>query len=624
MEAWCPECNLRLGDEDVGEPAGLIPRVWQALALPKILRRIWYYGSATLQACPGAGKTEFAAMVFKMLYDAGYVSRMVVVVPNRHLVDQWKHKLGLLRIHLDAGARLGALERKNTVGLVVTYHSLPGAAEMHATRLEQERTLVVLDEVHHVAERLAWGRAVECMVGDVTGDEVRATAVLNMTGTLFRSSNKLRISTVRYDRVEIDGDTKLQAIPDWSLPTPALIGFELRAPDLLVYGGEAHLFDFKKGKDIKADVADLDDYQRSAAIRAAFTSPDWMEGFAREAVKELRAQLDVFDGAVPLKLLFLVPTQQAAYVAAEALNKVTRQRDFAYVVVSEEPKAGSILRAAARKRRPCAIVAVRMITEGFDCPEVSTIAYASNVVAPLFISQMMARAMRLTKTERAKKQYIPAKILIPDHKVLREAFAAALSNVVPLIDEKDEYVEIHPDGLPRMPRFELRELDDPQLRSLIVLDQEDGEVGVGELNRVRKECEQNSVPGTFAGRIALIHRRLAQVTDVDLHDDEDDEDLAMTLATAAAGTPDLVRSYRDRISKAVTWMRRHIEHDARYASIGVFQALANARAGVDEGRRTHATAAELASIADYMLQQICTHCREFNEKVPSWAEGWAG
>ena len=98
MEAWCPECNLRLGDEDVGEPAGLIPRVWQALALPKILRRIWYYGSATLQACPGAGKTEFAAMVFKMLYDAGYVSRMVVVVPNRHLVDQWKHKLGLLRI----------------------------------------------------------------------------------------------------------------------------------------------------------------------------------------------------------------------------------------------------------------------------------------------------------------------------------------------------------------------------------------------------------------------------------------------------------------------------------------------------------------------------------------------
>jgi hypothetical protein len=42
-----------------------------------------------------------------------------------------------------------------------------------------------------------------------------------------------------------------------------------------------------------------------------------------------------------------------------------------------------------------------MVTEGFGCPQISTIAYATNIVADLFIAQMTALAMRIISAERA-------------------------------------------------------------------------------------------------------------------------------------------------------------------------------------------------------------------------------
>jgi superfamily II DNA or RNA helicase len=632
MQAWCAPCNLRLGAQDVEAVDNLALRLWQTQALPDILKQLWTAGVATLHAAPGAGKTLFAGAVFRHLADAGLVDRLVVVVPNRALVTQWQEALGSLRVHVDTQPRDGVIEHPETVGAVVTYQSLPNTAGAHAVRLGQYPTLLVLDEVHHVGEKAAWSRAVQRMVGDINGGTVHAAGVLNMTGTLFRSSKRQRISTVRYDRIATDEGEKLQAVADWSEPTSNLIGIELRAPDLYAYGGEVRLVDVREEAVVTGDIADLDHSQRSAAIRNAFTSASWMRGFAAEAVRMLRTQLYAIGGEEPLKLLFVAHDLRSARRAADAINAVTQQ-DFARLVTSDEPSALRTLRAAAREPHPCAIVAVRMVTEGFDCPQVATIAYASNIIADLFIAQMMARAMRITITERVNRQMLPAQILIPDHPALRKAFASALVGTMHILEVEEELSEATlrgGDGSDRLPRYELLDLSDPRLRSATVLTQVDGKVLADELARYIAQCKEVGIPETYAPRVAVVSRRYRPPLRVYATDEQStDADAPASMSSATAGMATATQAdprslnlaHRARLQKAAGWMVDHIDHDVRYANVGVFQAKANEAANIPSGGRDQATGAQLQAAAEWMMARIVEHCQVHHEDVPSWTDG---
>jgi hypothetical protein len=110
MEAWCAQCNLQIGVEDVGDRSTVQLREWQSEALPVVLDRIYQRGVATLNAAPGAGKTIFAGTVFQRLAEAGLVERLIVVVPNVALVEQWVRTMGALGIHLDSEPRNGFVE----------------------------------------------------------------------------------------------------------------------------------------------------------------------------------------------------------------------------------------------------------------------------------------------------------------------------------------------------------------------------------------------------------------------------------------------------------------------------------------------------------------------------------
>lgn len=633
MQAWCARCNLRLGGRDADQVEDVRLRAWQAAALPQILQRLWDTGVATLHAAPGAGKTLFAGAVFRRLFDAGLIDRMIVVVPNLALVWQWAESLGRLRVHLDTQPRDGAIELPDTRGAIVTYQSLTGAAGTHALEIARRSTLVVLDEVHHVGESAAWARAVERMVGDLAAGGPNAV-VLNMTGTLFRSRNTQRINTVRYDRVSTSDGEKLQAVADWSEPTANLIGVELRAPDLYTYGSEARLVDIRAEEVVSADIADLDKDQRSAVIRFASQSVGWLRGFAAEAVRLLQNQLRAIGGEErePLKMLFVANNISAARRAADALNTVTN-RDFARLVVSDDASALRTLRAAARERQSCAIVAVRMVTEGFDCPEVSTIAYATNIIADLFVAQMMARAMRITRTERADRRMLPAQILIPDHEQLRRAFAAALAGALHTIDLDGQ----DPDdpgtggGGERLPRYELLDLSDPRLRRATVLTQTDGDVSAIELARTITQCQEVGIPETYAPRVAVISRRYTPPLRVYSTDEQGTapESLVGTttvvlaepvVTTAPADPRSLNRAHRSRITRAAGWMHEHLDHDSRYSHVGEFQSLANRAADIPRGGRDQASTDQLNAVADWMMARITEHCQAHNEPMPSWID----
>lgn len=507
MQAWCARCNLALGGNDAIEFPEISFRDWQKEALPRIAEEIFCHGFATLQAAPGAGKTLFAAALFKKLNEAGYIDRMTVIVPNTALLQQWRSELGRLDVRLDTRPRNGAIERRGLAGVVTTYQSLPSSARVHAVQQNLRTTLVVLDEVHHVATDAMWGWAVREMLGDVVTGQIHASGVLNMTGTLFRSRPTERISTVRYERGIDGGAQKLQARADYSVPTRELIQRgELRPPDLYSFSSYARYLDVTKGRYIRNDVTDLDDEHRNSVVRQAVASREWIQGFARDAYRLLGKQLESLEWKEPLKLLFVASDQTAARDAAAALNKAAGKK-FAHLVTSDEPGALTRLRIAKNETAPCGIVTVRMITEGFDCPQVSTIAYASNVTAQLTISQMMARAMRVTEVERSK-QIIPAKILVPDHPDLLSSFAASVRNAIPLADDMEKYVLAR--GLNENnseQAHQLLDISHPQLRSAMALDQEEQRVTPAELSTATMYCRSVAIPETFALRLAVVLRR---------------------------------------------------------------------------------------------------------------------
>src|SRR5712691_3279069 len=224
MEAWCMPCNLKLGPKDAENAPVFTPREWQRKALWPVLQDIGQHGVATLHAAPGAGKTLEAAWIFRQLSDAGIVERLLVVVPTTPLIDQWVESLGLVGIHLDKTPRDGVIEMEGTAGAVVCYASLrPQTARGHATRMDRRPTLVVWDEVHHLADQAAWGNAAGVMVGQAGEGRVEhAAAVLNITGTLFRSSKTQKIATVSYQTVATAEGEKIQAKASYSVTTADL------------------------------------------------------------------------------------------------------------------------------------------------------------------------------------------------------------------------------------------------------------------------------------------------------------------------------------------------------------------------------------------------------------------
>jgi hypothetical protein len=377
-------------------------------------------------------------------------------------------------------------------------------------------TLLVLDEVHHVGEKKAWGQAVSRIVGSIETEEgVHPAGVLNMTGTLFRSSGAQKIGTVHYDRIVDGGVEKFQAVADYSVSAAKLIGIELRRPDLYAYDGQVELVDVKAETVVAGEIADLEaGSQVSTAIRAGFMKRPLVHEFAKEALKLLSQQLKTIEDRAPLKMLWVAEDQRAARLAAEEINKAAG-RNFARLVISDEKGALDTLRAAAKEPRSCAIVAVRMVTEGFDSPEVSVIAYASATTAVLFLAQTMARAMRVTKVERQDKMLLPAEILIPNNLALRSAFAEALVGHFHILEIPDE-PKASDDGTGsegsggalRMPRYQLADMSTLDLHSATVLGETDGVVMADELQAALALCLELSIPEVFAPRVVVAGRRL--------------------------------------------------------------------------------------------------------------------
>jgi superfamily II DNA or RNA helicase len=621
-----------------------MPREWQLEALDGILSAIIRGGAGTLSAAPGAGKTVFAGLVFEALRDLGLVDRMVALVPRRTLVDQWAEKLTAQR-HVQLKPH-SAIERRGQDGVVVTYQSLanPDALEVHQSQAERARTLLVLDEVHHVGERPrgiqpAWARNVARLAGNVAAHDLNVSGILNLSGTLWRSAQDERISTVLYRTLD---DNRLESHVDFEVTVEELVGRgELRPLDLYRLGAQVRLSDYQSLETVTGDLSDLDE-QPARAVMANLSSVDeWRTAFVASVLNRLEDARKALNGH-HVKALIVAHRQEAARALRDEVDRQMQERGLrplAELAISDEQDAVEVLKAFKKQKKVGVLCTVDMAGEGYDCDDIAVIGWASNKLTSLYVRQVTARAMRVTDVERKLEYVIPAAVVIPDVQELVDQLVAYLAPythevLVPTQEELErrrgeEPIQSATPMLP-FPRYVLEEAqpNDTEMVTVALGDGSREDVDAETVRRLAVQLERFNVRGIFAPRIIAASR--ATVGDLlaarPFERPGTDTIVLERLTNGAQAVADAGVTRSSSIEEQAGMLQTQIDSWARWWHVNgdspasYFNNTVNGRADIDKGGRPSASVEQLMRARAIARGLITDYCERTGKRPPRGME----
>ncbi len=373
---------------------------------------------------PGGGKSLLPVLAARALIGSGIVERVVWVVPRDSLRLQAEEAFAdpSWRAVLGHGLAVRAAENtadpcRGLAGYVTTYQGVAAAPDLHLAEARRHRTLLVVDEVHHLpapADAAAddpasgWSAALlpllEC-----------ARVRLLLSGTLERSDGR-RILWLPYRRSDRAGQAEVDlAAPGW-----AVVGYSRaqalaeRAVLPVAFGaldGEARWLEpSQPGPDGTRVRAEAGPHRLSSSHPTETTRPTLFTalrtGFADallrrafRAARDLRAERRA-RGRGPRglgKLLVVAPDQEQArrYVALLQGWVPRAQATGVRLATSDERDAHETLAAYRLRPEPSVLVTVAMAYEGLDAPEVAVVAALTHIRSRPWLEQMVARATRV-------------------------------------------------------------------------------------------------------------------------------------------------------------------------------------------------------------------------------------
>ena len=387
---------------------------------------------------PGGGKSLLPVIAAARLIEANKVERICWVVPRDSLRLQaeeafadpaWRAALG----H-SLSVRAADNERNPSRGLagyVTTYQAIAAAPDLHLAELRRHRTLLVVDEVHHLPtlgehespasqssgqapdlgeNASAWSRALLPLLES-------ASLRLLLSGTLERADGR-RILWLPYRTGPEAGTQEV----DLDAPGWAVIGYTRaqavaeRAVLPVTFGaldGEASWL--QAGRTAAEDVR-LGPHRLSGPYPIETTRPALFTalrtGFARELLQEAfratrnlrarrRAERELAMGETARglgKLLVVAPDQRSARRYCEMLRGWMPHRQAEREVrlaTSDERDSPAVLAAFRLTAEPAILVTVAMAYEGLDAPEVAVVAALTHIRSRPWLEQMIARSTRV-------------------------------------------------------------------------------------------------------------------------------------------------------------------------------------------------------------------------------------
>lgn len=402
-QVLCVECNRRKGNlyHNLSQfPYEL--RKWQERA-----HAAWLNGDTNVlvSATPGAGKTLFALMIAHEELSTGKADQILIVVPTDSLRDQWAIEAAPVGINLstnyDARFDLAA----DYHGVITTYQTIaerdnsPKSLQRYTAK---KRTLIILDEVHHVGETLAWSNA----LANVGAPCYRRLLV---TGTPFRS-DRHRIPYVSYRENEDGG---LTCKPDYEYGYGhAVRDGVVRHVYFQTFDGDVSWFT-PDGELVNATFQDeLPSEQDAIRLRHALDHRgQWLVTVLQEANKTLDSMRTDDPRAAGL-----VVAKDIAHAReiARLLDVITGEHP---ILVTSKPEENFPTNESPndiidefRYSTGKWIVAVKMISEGVDIKRLRIGVWATNITTELFFRQVVGRIVRMDRDGIEGQwayQYIP-------------------------------------------------------------------------------------------------------------------------------------------------------------------------------------------------------------------------
>ncbi|OEV11395.1 DEAD/DEAH box helicase [Streptomyces nanshensis] len=364
-------------------------RAWQQAAMDAYLQQ--QPRDFLAVATPGAGKTTFALTLASWLLHHHVVQQVTVVAPTEHLKKQWAEAAARIGIKLDPDYSAGPVS-KEYHGVAVTYAGVGVRPMLHRNRVEQRKTLVILDEIHHAGDSRSWGEACQEAFEP-------ATRRLALTGTPFRSDTN-PIPFVEYAE---DADGVRRSVADYTYGYGNALGDGVVRPVIfLSYSGNMR-WRTKSGDEIEARLGEP--MTKDAISQAWRTALDphgeWIPSVLRSAdhrLSEVRKAVPDAGGLV------IASDQDSARAYAKLLRQVTGSP--ATLVLSDDTGASQRIEDF-RSSGDRWMVAVRMVSEGVDVPRLAVGVYATTVSTPLFFAQAVGRFVRSRRRGETASVFVP-------------------------------------------------------------------------------------------------------------------------------------------------------------------------------------------------------------------------
>jgi len=375
---------------------------------------------------PGGGKSLLPVIAAARLIASGIVERVCWVVPRDSLRRQaeeafadpaWRAKLGH-SLSLRAADNTPDPSR-GLAGYVTTYQGIAAATDLHLREFSRYRTLLVVDEVHHLPaladidpaakdgedDASAWSQAILPLL------ECAAVRLL-LSGTLERADGR-GILWLPYRRGP-KASTREIALdaPGW-----AVVGYS-RAQALREHAVLPVTFGALDGEAIwrAEEGVEVGPHRLAAPYPSETTRPalftalrtGFAEALLREtfiAVRDLRARRrrkrGLAHGAAASglgKLLVVAPDQENARRYLGLVRQWipgTQARSVAQLATSDTPRAHEAVAKFRLLPEPSVLVTVAMAYEGLDVPEVAVVAALTHIRSRAWLEQMVARATRV-------------------------------------------------------------------------------------------------------------------------------------------------------------------------------------------------------------------------------------
>jgi superfamily II DNA or RNA helicase len=318
-----------------------------------------------------------------------------VVAPTDHLRTQWADAAAHMGLVLDPTLKnsVGPV-RPGTHGYVTTYAQVAGHPMLHRARTHNARTLVILDEIHHAGDGLAWGDAVS---------EAFTTARrrLSLTGTPFRTKPDERIPFVRYE----DSDDGLLSEADYTYGyREALTDGVVRPVVFAAYSGTSRWMN-SAGDVLSASLSEAGTkVTEDAAWRTALDpGGQWIPHVIAAADHRLS---DIREsGAADAAVLMLATNQETARAYAKLVKKITGHSPV--LVLSDDPRSSKKIDAFSTGTDRW-LVAVKQVSEGVDIARLSVCLWSCSFRTPLFFTQAVGRVVRARNPRETATVFLPA------------------------------------------------------------------------------------------------------------------------------------------------------------------------------------------------------------------------